>query len=174
MEDKSVFKLAVNPKVGNSSIGSKMRGGQSSNTNAASAMATSTSKMADFGMDHALMPAQNFEFIDLSSKFFEGEGILKMHLYEQITVTGGTPPKKAVDIENWHKQMSFNYLFNINYAFRAKTEAIFQNRASFYFDFFFVDDIMFEQHYLFQNLWRETLLLNYFDDKRVSKVSNFG
>ena len=30
MEDKSVFKLAVNPKNGgNSSIGSKMRGGQS-------------------------------------------------------------------------------------------------------------------------------------------------
>ena len=54
MEDKSVFKLSVNPK--GSSNTNKMRGGASNNTNPASMMATSNSKMADFS-DHALMPA---------------------------------------------------------------------------------------------------------------------
>lgn len=57
MEEKSVFKylMAVNPK-GNTSMGSKMRGNVTSATNAASMMATNTSKMADMGFDHALIP----------------------------------------------------------------------------------------------------------------------
>lgn len=70
--------------------------------------------------------------------------------------------------------MNFMYLYNLNYSYRAKTEAIFKDRENFFFDFFFVDDAIFDQHYLFKNLWRETLLLNHFDDPRVAKVESFG
>ena len=73
-------------------------------------------------------------------------------------------------------QMHFMYLFNLNYSYRLKTEAIFPvgDQKFFYWDFFFLDDQIFEQHYLFQNLWRETLLLNHFNDERVQKVISFG
>lgn len=42
------------------------------------------------------------------------------------------------------------------------------------FDFFNVEDQKFEQFYLHQNLWRETLLLSQFDDPRIIKVKDFG
>jgi len=45
--------------------------------------------------------------------------------------------------------MNFMYLFNLNYTYRAKTEAIYQNREAFFFDFYIVDDQIFEQYYLF-------------------------
>ena len=71
--------------------------------------------------------------------------------------------------------MNFMYLYNLDYAYRAKTEAIFENRVATYFDFFFVNDDIFSQHYLFENLWRETLLMNYFlKDSRVMNVVSFG
>jgi hypothetical protein len=67
------------------------------------------------------------------------------------------------------------YLHNLDYAYRAKTQAIFQSRAATYFDFFFVNDQVFNQHYLFENLWRETLLMNKFlEDPRVTNVLSFG
>ena len=55
-------------------------------------------------------------------------------------------------------------IHDLDYAFRAKTEAIFKGKETFIFDFFNVDDQKFEQFYLYQNLWRETLLLNHFND----------
>tara|TARA_B110000305_G_C18986366_1_gene424011 strand:+ start:462 stop:611 length:150 start_codon:yes stop_codon:yes gene_type:complete len=48
------------------------------------------------------------------------------------------------------------------------------DKMPFIFDFFVVDDLKFEQYYLYQNLWRETLLLSHFDDPRVAKVKDFG
>lgn len=42
------------------------------------------------------------------------------------------------------------------------------------FDFFVVDDQKFEQFYLYENIWRETLLLTHFDDPRVPRVHDFG
>jgi hypothetical protein len=71
-------------------------------------------------------------------------------------------------------QNNFMYLYNLNYTFRIKTQAIFKNQEPHYFDMYFLDDQMFEQHYLFRNLWRETLLLHHFDDKRVHKIKSFG
>ena len=52
MEDKSVFKMTVNPK-GNTSMASKMRSGTASNANVMAA--TNNSKMTD-AIDHALAP----------------------------------------------------------------------------------------------------------------------
>ena len=71
-------------------------------------------------------------FFDLSYKFYEGEGVLKPALYQKIT---GDQPQP----DPWHKPMNFMYLYNLNYSYRAKTEAIFKDRENYYFDFFFVD-----------------------------------
>jgi hypothetical protein len=71
--------------------------------------------------------------------------------------------------------MNYKNLFNLIYCYRARTEAVFKNKEPHIFDFFVVDDNKFEQFYLFQNLWRETLLLDHLkDDPRVSKVIDFG
>ena len=70
--------------------------------------------------------------------------------------------------------MNYLHLFNLDYVIRAKTEAVFKDKENYIFDFFIADDQKFEQFYLYQNLWRETLLLNYFNDARISKVKNFG
>jgi len=82
--------------------------------------------------------------------------------------------EKRKKLESWHRPMNFTYLYNLNYSYRAKTESIFKDRQGCYFDFFIVEDPNFDQHYLFQNLWRETLLLNHFNDERIQKVSYFG
>lgn len=39
--------------------------------------------------------------------------------------------------------MNFMYIYNLDYAYRAKTEAIFENRVATFFDFFFVNDDVF-------------------------------
>lgn len=70
--------------------------------------------------------------------------------------------------------MNYMYLYNLNYSYRIRTEATFENRKPYFFDLFFVNDHIFDQHFLFQNLWRETILLNNFDDKRVQKFISFG
>ena len=66
------------------------------------------------------------------------------------------------------------HIDNINYAYRLKTFDIFSNMKPVYWDFFMVDDPNFAQHCLFENLWRETLLLHHLDDPRVPKVHSFG
>jgi hypothetical protein len=66
------------------------------------------------------------------------------------------------------------YLYNLNYAYRAKTEAIFEEQKVYFFDYYILNDEYFSQHYLFENLWRETILLHSFDDERVLKVKSFG
>lgn len=70
--------------------------------------------------------------------------------------------------------MNFMYLYNLNYTYRVKTEAIFKNKEPYFFEFFSLNDVIFEQHYLFKNLWRETLLMNHFNDPRVQKIKSFG
>lgn len=42
------------------------------------------------------------------------------------------------------------------------------------FEIFVVDDSKFDQFYLYQNLWRETLLLNKFNHPSVPKMLDFG
>ena len=82
---------------------------------------------------------------------------------------------KKTKIESWHAYMNYKFIFNLNYSYRAKTEAVFQGQKPFIFDFFMVDDQKFEQFYLFKNLWRETLLMNHFlEDPGVADVVSFG
>ena len=47
---------------------------------------------------------------------------------------------KKTKIESWHAYMNYKFIFNLNYSYRAKTEAVFQNKKSFIFDFFMADD----------------------------------
>jgi len=45
--------------------------------------------------------------------------------------------------EQWHKTMKFMYLYGLNYAYRVKTTAIFDEHKNVFFDFFFVNDELF-------------------------------
>jgi hypothetical protein len=82
---------------------------------------------------------------------------------------------KLRKISDWSQHMDYQALFNLNYSYRIRTEAVFNNDQVHIFDFFVVDDMKFEQFYLYQNLWRETLLLNFLrDDARVANLVDFG
>jgi hypothetical protein len=70
--------------------------------------------------------------------------------------------------------MRYQTLFGLQYAFRVRTEAIFEKYKEHIFDFYITDDPKFDEFYLFKNLWRETILLNSFADDRVFKVIKFG
>ena len=66
-------------------------------------------------------------------------------------------------------------LFDSSYAYRLRTLNIFEQNKSYIFDVLMInDDIKLDEFYLFENLWRETLLLHKIDDKRVSHVKSFG
>lgn len=85
-----------------------------------------------------------YQFINLANKFIESEGIMKPALFKLIT----EQQKKYTDslhrqLSQWNEYMNFMYLYNLDYAYRAQTEAIFANRVSTYFDFFFVNDDIF-------------------------------
>lgn len=74
-------------------------------------------------------------------------------------------------------QMQHLALFDLQYAFRAKTEAVFDGQREHVFDFFVLDDPKYEDFYLFKNVWRETLLLHSLtarQDPSASKVLSFG
>ena len=62
------------------------------------------------------------------------------------------------------------YINNLTYTYRIKTKSILQNYKVKYFDIFVANDSNFEQYFLFQNLWRETLLLSYFNDNRIQRI----
>lgn len=61
----------------------------------------------------------------------------------------GKKEKKSYKNNTWVEQMSHLIIYDIDYAFRAKTEAIFKEKENFIFDFFSVDDHKFEQFYLY-------------------------
>lgn len=65
-------------------------------------------------------------------------------------------------------------LYNNQYSFRIKTEAVFEENKPYIFDFFILDDFILEEFFVFKNLWRETILLNSFQDPKVAKISKFG
>jgi predicted SAM-dependent methyltransferase len=51
----------------------------------------------------------------------------------------------------------------MDYVFRTKTRAMFEDSIPTYiFDFFVLEDMKFDEFFLFENIWRETLLLNKF------------
>ena len=52
-------------------------------------------------------------------------------------------------------------LFSTNYAYRLKTNSIFEEGKVYIFDVFIVhNDIKLEEFDLFNNLWKETLILH--------------
>ena len=54
-------------------------------------------------------------------------------------------------------------LYCLDYVFRVKACSMFEEgNPSFVFDFFVLDDLKFDEFFLFENIWRETLLLNKF------------
>ncbi len=56
----------------------------------------------------------------------------------------------------------------MDYVYRVKTRAVFEQNQPFYiFDFFILDDLKFDEFFLFENLWRETLLLNKFHNDHL-------
>jgi hypothetical protein len=49
----------------------------------------------------------------------------------------------------------------VDYVFRIKTKAVFEEGGPYYvFDFFVLEDEKFDEYFLFENLWRETLLIH--------------
>jgi len=104
----------------------------------------------------------------------KANGASRRNLHTNRISSSLSKDSKHQKISSWSQYMNYLHLFNLDYAIRAKTEAVFKDKENYIFDFFIADDQKFEQFYLYQNLWRETLLLNYFDDPRISKVKNFG
>lgn len=47
-------------------------------------------------------------------------------------------------INNWNQFMNYKFLFGVNYCFRMRTEAVFNNNQPHVFEFFVVDDLKFE------------------------------
>lgn len=75
--------------------------------------------------------------------------------------------------------MNYLTLLKSNYSFRLRTLALFEpGQPSVCFDVFIVDnDMRFKEYRLFENLWRETLLLNHLSKTqgdRVAQVVSFG
>ena len=54
-------------------------------------------------------------------------------------------------------------LFSVDYVFRVKAESVFdEGNPIMIFDLFVLDDTKFCEFFIFENIWRETLLLNRF------------
>lgn len=74
--------------------------------------------------------------------------------------------------------MGYLTLLGTNYSFRLRTMALFEpGQPSVCFDVFIVDnDMRFKEYRLFENLWRETLLLHHLRNEpdKVAPVVSFG
>lgn len=77
-----------------------------------------------------------------------------------------------------NQHMNYLTLLNTNYAYRLRTLALFeQGQPTVCFDIFIVEnDMRFKEYNLFENLWRETLLLHHLKNQngKVLPVVNFG
>ena len=70
-----------------------------------------------------------------------------------------------------------NYLtlYNVNYIYRLKVNAIYEQGAVYIFDVFIVQqDAKLAEFHLFDNLWKETLILSQVNDPRTPRVISFG
>ena len=66
-------------------------------------------------------------------------------------------------------------LYNINYVYRLKANAIYENGKVYIFDIFIAkQDAKLEQFRLFENLWKETLILSQVNDMRLQRTISFG
>ena len=70
-----------------------------------------------------------------------------------------------------------NYLtlYNVNYVYRLKVNAIYEQGTVYIFDVFIVQqDAKLAEFRLFNNLWKETLILSQVNDPRMPRVISFG
>ena len=66
-------------------------------------------------------------------------------------------------------------LFSTNYVYRLKTNSIYEEGKTYIFDLFIVhNDIKLAEFRLFENFWKETLMLSQLKDPRVPAVISFG
>ena len=73
--------------------------------------------------------------------------------------------------------MGQNYLtlFNVNYVYRLKANAIYEQDRTYIFDVFIAQqDSKLADFNLFQNLWNETLILSQVVDPRLPRIISFG
>lgn len=63
----------------------------------------------------------------------------------------------------------------MNYVYRLKTNAIYENGQVYMFDVFIVQqDAKLAEYRLFENLWKETLILSQVNDPRMPSIISFG
>lgn len=74
----------------------------------------------------------------------------------------------------WRRQHNYMHINNLTYTYRAMTKSIFNDNQIRYFDIFVLNDQNLEQHQVFKNVWRETLLLSTFNDLRVQRIKQYG
>jgi len=66
-----------------------------------------------------------------------------------------------------------NYLtlYNVNYVYRLKTNSVYEHGRVYIFDVFVgKKDAKLDEFQLFENLWKETLILSQVDDPRLPRV----
>jgi hypothetical protein len=97
---------------------------------------------------------------------------------EEVVLTQQTIVHQQKEKADNEGMMAYLCLLNTNYSFRLKTVALFEpGQPTVCFDIFIVEnDMRFKEYRLFENLWRETLLLNHLrtEPEKVAPVISFG
>ena len=63
---------------------------------------------------------------------------------------------------------------NATYTYRIMTKSVFERQMLRYFDIFILGDPGLNEHFIFENVWRETLLFKTFDSPYVPKLMQVG
>jgi hypothetical protein len=77
--------------------------------------------------------------------------------------------------QNDQPQHKYLTLYCVDYVFRIKSKAVFDEAGGhgyFIFDFYVLEDLKFDEYFLFENVWRETLLLHKFYTDYVKAVQH--
>lgn len=74
--------------------------------------------------------------------------------------------------ENSQPQQKYLSLYCVDYVFRTKVKAVFEDECPYYiYDFYVLNDHKFDEYFLFENVWRETLLLHKFYKDNLSAIA---
>ena len=75
--------------------------------------------------------------------------------------------------ENNQPQLKYLTLYCVDYVFRIKTKAVFEDGSPYYiFDFYILEDSKFDEYFLFENVWKETLLMHKFYKDYLYQLAN--
>ena len=84
-------------------------------------------------------------------------------------------PNEDVNEDMYAAGQNYLTLYNVNYVYRLKANALYENGRCYIFDVFVVrQDAKLEEFTLFDNLWKETLILAQVVDSRLPRVLSFG